>query len=342
MTSSREVPISLLILSAAAGLAFGCAGAPSTGNPAVPVHSSAAIAGPPAALSTSGGVIYVSCDCAPNFILAFHATDSGNVKPFRVISGPATMLDDAEGLAATHHMLFVANYGDNRVLGFPAGARGNVAPSVAISCAGLDSPFTLTVGAGGELDVLNRGQVTSVSIIPPHANGCVTSYQQLIGDATQVQGGDAVEVYEDRLTVLNVNNYITEYKADASGDAAPKAKVVGPDTGLFQLGIGQNDLAIDSTGTLYVANANGDTTEYLFGQTGDQVPVRTIQRLAGMSAPASIAVDSAGNLYALMTWHRRQVIVVYSPGASGPAQPIRVISGSRTELPVGGGLVVQE
>jgi hypothetical protein len=60
-------------------------------------------------------------------ILVFNRTDDGNVKPKRVIQGPATKLEDNEGVTVDDKEIAVPNR-DNSILIFPRLGDGNIAP----------------------------------------------------------------------------------------------------------------------------------------------------------------------------------------------------------------------
>jgi hypothetical protein len=60
-------------------------------------------------------------------ILVFNRTDDGNVKPKRVIQGPATVLDDNDALAVDDKEIAVPNRG-NGILIFPRLGNGDIAP----------------------------------------------------------------------------------------------------------------------------------------------------------------------------------------------------------------------
>jgi hypothetical protein len=88
---------------------------------------------------------------------------------------------------------------------------------------------------------------------------------------------------------------------------------------------------LDSLGNLYVGNAASSIiTVYAPTADGDAAPIRSIGGgSTGLAVPASLAIDSAGNLYALNTGGipANRSITVYSPGASGNVAPIRTLTG---------------
>lgn len=101
-------------------------------------------------------------------------------------------------------------------------------------------------------------------------------------------------------------------------------------------------LALDTAGTLYVANA-GDSTIAIFapGAQGRTAPVGRIGGPAtGFITPQGVALDSHGRIYTSNERRRIQgygSVTVYKPDADGNAAPVRTIMGRRTQLrsPVG-------
>jgi uncharacterized protein YjbI with pentapeptide repeats len=140
-------------------------------------------------------------------------------------------------------------------------------------------------------------------------------------DAGRASGGPAPgAVYS---VVANAQtNTLTEYAANADGNAAPLATIGGPATRLdAPLGV-----AFDASGDLFVPNnANDTVTEYGPGATGNAAPVATIAGPAtGLSGPNAVAVDGAGRLFVSDNSEPNE-ITEYGPGASGDATPVATI-----------------
>jgi hypothetical protein len=320
-----------------ATLTWGCSQSALTSG--VPTSQADVVSQP----ASSPGIIYVGVDTNPNKILVFRLADSGDVQPRRIITGSGTMLNGAQGLAmGAHHMVYVANAGSSDVLGFARDAHGDAAPVVSISCGGLDSPGALVFDGNGELSVLNQLGVPSISIFSPGASGCVSNFAQITGDQTRLKGASAVSVFNDHLAVLNVNNYITFYPKDVTGNVSPIRKISGLQTGLSQVGGAADRMTVDPSGVLYVANV-ASITEYVFTANGDAPPIHTISGPStGLDDPVSVGVDGAGFLYVMNASlsHHHPSITVYAPGADGDAAPVRTIIGMHTHLSGGGGIAV--
>jgi sugar lactone lactonase YvrE len=136
------------------------------------------------------------------------------------------------------------------------------------------------------------------------------------------------------LTVSTLDDAVTVFGSSPS----PVATLMGPKTQIkvpFGVAYGPDSL-------LYVVNNNTPAIlEFTAGASGDCAPVRMI---AGphtalgttwssdwtIPTVTGIAFDSAGNLYVSNT--QTNSILVYAPGASGDAAPIRTIGGAATGL----------
>ena len=87
---------------------------------------------------------------------------------------------------------------------------------------------------------------------------------------------------------------------------------------------------------LYVANSNNTVTAYDLNADGDVAPARTIAGPhTGFNSPVDVTHDSSGNLYVANnspTPDNLFSFVVFAPGASGDASPIRAVIGDITQL----------
>jgi DNA-binding beta-propeller fold protein YncE len=111
----------------------------------------------------------------PPSITVFERTAGGDVKPLRVISGPATRLNWPAQIFfdQAHDELFVANDGDHSVLVFRGTATGNAAPIRVIqgSTTGLANPTGVWVDTmHDEVVVSNMGN-HSATIYPRTGSG---------------------------------------------------------------------------------------------------------------------------------------------------------------------------
>lgn len=146
------------------------------------------------------------------------------------------------------------------------------------------------------------------------------------------------------------NDIVSEvrvYPAGATGTATPTRTIAGSATG-FNLAMSDyGELAIDSSGQLYVASLNSISV-FAPGANGNVAPIRVISGASTLiSSPESIALDAAGNLYvanqeSIVPAGVENTILVFSPTATGNATPTRVISigGLASEMGVPYGVAV--
>jgi len=120
------------------------------------------------------------------------------------------------------------------------------------------------------------------------------------------------------------------YARNANGNISPAGKISGSKTKLFI----PAGLAMDSHGSLYVADSNNAITIYASGSQGNVAPIRTIGGAATkLNTPTGIAIDSNDELYVSNSPNRRNGwITVYASNANGNARPIREIRGKKTAL----------
>jgi hypothetical protein len=137
---------------------------------------------------------------------------------------------------------------------------------------------------------------------------------------------------------------VIAFARDAGGNVAPIASIAGDKTHLVY----PRAIALDGSRNVYVSNytpqyKHSNVAVFAPGPNGNVAPQRTI---AGSStelhAPAAIALDGTGNLYALDMYDAASgcsnptqgcwTINVYAAGADGNAAPLRTIRGPATKL----------
>lgn len=118
------------------------------------------------------------------------------------------------------------------------------------------------------------------------------------------------------LYVSPLSEGVTVYPAGAVGDGQPTRTTNVP----------PGPLALDNSRNLYVADFEGRSIAvYPPDASGDAVPIRVIKGdQTGLGSLRGLALDSAGNLYALNGGARRTV-TVYEPGANGNVAPLVVL-----------------
>jgi hypothetical protein len=189
------------------------------------------------------GVLYVA---SFNSVTAYLWPNAGNASPIRTLSGPATGLSHAQGLALDfrYNELVVLNAIPPSVNVYSRTASGDAAPLRTLSgpATGLSQPWDLALdytnlegGPGvGVLYVANLGSVTA----HPWPNaGNASPIRTLSGPATQLASpsGLVLDLANDELVVVNgdlSNPSVTVYSRTDSGNTGPLRILAGAVTGL--------------------------------------------------------------------------------------------------------------
>jgi sugar lactone lactonase YvrE len=317
-----------------------------------------------AAAGTKDATIFV----ANQFdVTAYPAGASGDVAPIAVtpdMAAPTGIARDASG------RIYVTNRATDTVTVYAANANGNVPPIAVIggSNTQLANPAAIALDAGGKIYVLNSAQSprgSSITVYPPLATGIgilneapvatIAGSKALLDDPTGVavdsegniyvanESGGPAERHE-----RNDRGKVTVYPVGSDGNVAPIATISGSRTGLsYPLGI-----ALDSSGNIYVANADTantgsnstgpSITVYPAGSHGNAAPIAVIAGgNTGLNYPQGIALDSAGNLYA--EGYVSEVgysINTYPAGSNGNVSPTVTIVGADTGLNVPSGIAL--
>jgi len=117
------------------------------------------------------------------------------------------------------------------------------------------------------------------------------------------------------------NQTVDVYAADLNGTASPTSSYAS----------GALAVTGDSAGNIYTGTYSATTAGVDVYAPGAVTPSRTITvATAAANAPqiSTLGVDSVGNLYVAISG----TIVVYGPGATGSAAPIRTLAGALTML----------
>ncbi len=193
-------------------------------------------------------------------------------------------------------------------------------------------------GRQGPVPAVTESTKTALTASVPHVqdagflyvanngnSGSVTAYElgQMTLQRTITSGITTPEaVVADRTGTLYVanQNTVTEY---APGQGSPLRTISGPS---LCCGSHPQELALDSSGNLYVANGgacypNDTVTVYAPGQI---TPARTVTLPDGECKPFAVAVDGQGNFFAItqtFSGHAGSVYE-YAPGQSTPMRTI--------------------
>lgn len=240
--------------------------------------------------------------------------------------------------------------GSGAILEFPATSSGSVSPSSTITApANTWFDYVATDGSGNvyagtqgmttndvrEYAVGSSGAATPVRMLPEDVTTKVGALQGLVASAS-----GEIFISED-------SGAVASFSTTANGSVAPAQYILGADQqggGLSTL-VSANDVAVDGSGDLYVANegAPGLMPIVVFGPTatGNVAPLRSLGgALTTIDGVTGLTTDAAGNLYvasetAAITGNAPVYtgsILVFAPGATGNVAPIRTISGASTTL----------
>ena len=291
--------------------------------------------------------IYVANVASANLhsrITVYPADATGNVKPYRTITGEHTGLTYPSGLAVdSHGKVYVSILPPVRlpsIFVFAATANGNTTPLRTI--AGPATRLQRSTGIALDTDA-NVYAMNSRSTHQCTTAGCVSK------------------------------GYVTVYRDGSDGNIAPIRVIRGRKTRM--LGRAYRPITVDSEGSVYVANrqscyyvgCRGENAILVYapGLREDSSPTWVISgSKTGLNNPAKVAVDDAGNVYVVnptiasiraisgpntgldgamsvavdaerniyVSNYLNNSITVYAAGATGNVAPMRTIKGRKTEL----------
>jgi sugar lactone lactonase YvrE len=331
------------------------------------------------ALDASGRIYVLNGAKYRNGIITVYpplGTSTGilNQTPIAAIAGSKTLLNYPTGIALDSlGNIYVANefggpvvphdrFDRGRLTVYLAGSSGNIAPIATISGAatGLAYPVAIALDSGGNIYVANEytanassglGWNASITVYPAGSKGNAPPSAIITGDNTDLDypQGIALDPSRNLYAVGYVNGVgrsVNVYPAGSNGDASPTATIAGADTGLSE----PHGIVLDSSGSLYVSNSNGGTSQsgsvtvYPAGSTGDAVPAATIiSNLTALQDAARITVDSTGKIFVangLGGPGDYGSVTIYPAGSYAAGPPIATIAGDNTGFtyPLGIGL----
>ncbi|MGH7812613.1 MAG: LamG-like jellyroll fold domain-containing protein, partial [Candidatus Binataceae bacterium] len=237
-------------------------------------------------------------------------TATGTLTPTITATLTATPTPTATSTTlCTPAAFYVANSGNDSISVYSASDSGNSTPNAVISGSntGLDFPVGVAVDTSGNIYVINSpGPGGSINVYPAGSNGNVAP------------------------------NNATSCSDTGGGNAT----ICGTNTGLNL----PNAIAVDSSGTIYVANyGDSSITEYSAGSNGNATPLNSATcnssntticgSRTGLNEPFGVAVEPSGVLY--VTNYGANTITEYSAGAHGNVFPGAAISGIPLSSPAG-------
>jgi hypothetical protein len=245
-----------------------------------------------------------------NSVTSYGRRADGNVAPVRIISGPATELENPAGLAVdtVNNEILVANVSSITV--YSLTASGNVAPKRTIS--GTDTELAQPIGLA--VDTVNDevlvANVSSITVYRRTAGGLPGSADANVKPLRTISGPKTRLLNPAGLAVDPVNNEILVANTSSFSDPTDIPSI-----------------------TVYGRTAGG-----LAGSADANVkPLRTISGAdTELVQPIGLAVDTV-NDHVLVA--NASSITAYSRAAGGPrgsasanVKPLRIISGELTKL----------
>lgn len=277
------------------------------------------------AVSISGN-LYVSNRPAPNGYGSSQLTCPTWISVYQ--SNTPTLVDKLPGLCKgtdgsgavafdDEGNLYWADHFNGAVLVF---APGQTKPSRTISW-GAPSPYSIAVAPNGTLYVANLGPfnvgygASSISVYAPGKSAPSYSIVDGISSPIYITVDAAGTLYVANCPGCELPYYGLSQTGSVS-EYAPGEK--DPSRIVYAGAVMPFALAVDSDGTLYVANHNcrfntcgqGSVAEYARGQV---TPALTVTQ--GLSDPTSVAIDGTGTLYVASN----NVLEAFPKGRSSPS-----------------------
>lgn len=252
--------------------------------------------------------------------------------PINEIAGSSTMLAEIYGLAiGPDGTTYVSNFDEKSIVGFAAGANGNVSPTIDISGidAGLDYPQALAVDSHGNLWVVNY--YNSIEEFAPGATGDASPIRTISGASTELDDPTGIAIGADgSIYVANYDGETVEiFPASASGDIAPTRTIAGANTdfgSLYPYGI-----VLEPDGSIVVSDYENAIQTFAADASGNVAPLRTIAGIStDLDEPFYAAVDNFGNIYAAN--YEGGLVSEFPESADGNVAPTTEITGSTSHI----------
>jgi len=271
-------------------------------------------------------------------VLGFAGNADGNVSPTVRIAGKKTGLSYQAASIAIDKLGRLYTTGSDRNLGqvriWRADSNGDAKPTASFSglCGDFTSyPMVLAFDQFGHLWVACSAEGGASQLDEyPQLRGARRGmrhffpFRRIGGPKTGVTSPTAIAFDSNgQVSVENADGLITTFAATEDGNTAPRSRLRGDKTQLD----GQGGISYDSQGRLVACTNRKDEPRLLTfapGAKGDVAPISTLS-VAGCKG---VAIDPQDNIYVTFA----SSITEYAAGASGSAQPLRVISGDLTTL----------
>jgi hypothetical protein len=219
--------------------------------------------------------------------------------------------------------------GEGTVVGFTAGANGNVSPSIEICgpTTTMQNAIGVAFASSGAMAVVNFA-AQSITEFAQGATGNIAPLNTISGWNTGLQNGSGLGpgcAAVDSAATLYVSNSFTdnvvEFRNGATANQSPDVTLTGFDE--------PTCVALDQSSSLYVTDDTPSIAKFAPGATSN-VPV---SRITSSSLPASldaVAIDAAGTMYAAGFGSAN--VTEYAAGATGNVAPIATINTSGADV----------
>jgi sugar lactone lactonase YvrE len=225
--------------------------------------------------------------------------------------------------------LFIADFGNNRVLEIPAGGGTPTVIAPTVNGEGLNGPYGVAVDGAGNLYISDYFHSRIVEV--PAGGGAATAFDPTAnGTALSEPAELAVDGAGDLFIVDNANSRVIEVPAGGGAATAVDPTVNGVAV-YYPLGA-----TVDAAGDLFIADLNNNRVVEVPAGGGAAIAIDPTVNGEALSHPYGVTVDAAGDLFVADAGNNRIVEVPGGGGAPTAIDP--TVNGEVLNSPFGVGL----